>query len=708
MKLSIICPIRNDISNFSNLITSLRNSDFSEITEIIVVNDASNDAAEIAYEEILKSSGIPFKYIFNKMRVGITGSIYIGASSAENSNVLILEGDNEVSANNLKVMLQKRLETDADVIQGIGAASLSHEISRTVKSTDGLIRLFINTPLQSPSSLFILTNRELLLSILKNHRLYSYKHLYFSSLVFLKGYQVEEVVSSKKNAGETGQNLKVTGILFRVFLDLLGINIRRVEKERKIAHSLPLIDNPLTLPLHRKARLKLYFWTFPIHKWMITSDSLKYYKTLKALEFAKNDEMQNLAEKRLKRILLHCFNNVPYYSELWKESGFKHEDFHSKDILQKIPLLTKEDVTANRDGALFSKFANKNDILEIKTSGSSGQPFITFADRFQLEIRFATTMRALEMTGYEFGDRQLRLWHQKIGMSKFQARAEKIDAWLLRRTFIPAFELSSVKLRELNHKLIKRNPILIDGYAESMNYLAGNKEIQGSVKALKGIMTSAQELTKPTREAIEDKFGVLVFDKYGSREFSGIAYECREGRVRHVQDESYVLEILKGGKRAEPGEVGEVVITDLNNYSFPLIRYRIGDLALCLEQRNCVCGRPLSQIGPIQGRAQALVSCANGVWLPGTFFAHFFKEYENLIKYFQVVQSEKDSFTLKYVKAGDFTEASFFKMQEKLSEFTGVNTVIDFDEVDEIPLLKTGKRTPVVSYLKPDFQDISR
>ena len=95
--------------------------------------------------------------------------------------------------------------------------------------------------------------------------------------------------------------------------------------------------------------------------------------------------------------------------------------------------------------------------------------------------------------------------------------------------------------------------------------------------------SSSQVLPDQSRRMIEETFGCGVFDKYGSREFSGIAYECDFHSGHHVMDESYIVEILKNGEPARPGEIGEVVITDLNNFCLPYIRYRIGDLAVAMD-----------------------------------------------------------------------------------------------------------------------------
>jgi phenylacetate-CoA ligase len=290
-------------------------------------------------------------------------------------------------------------------------------------------------------------------------------------------------------------------------------------------------------------------------------------------------------------------------------------------------------------------------------------------------------------------------------MSRTQAFKERLDAWFMRRHFVPAFEMSELSLKNLIKTIEKKKPVLIDGYAESLNFIAMASTTKSKHNP-KAVMSSAQQLTESTRSQIENQFGATVLDKYGSREFSGIAYQCLESPHHHVQDESYIVEILVDGRPAKVGEVGEVVITDLNNFSMPLIRYRIGDMAVAVEQTPCGCGRPHSQIGAISGRTQALISCSNGVWLPGTFFAHFFKDFDFAVQHFQVTQDTPEKFTLKIVPKSQFTQRVKNQIVSDLQFYTGSGQIIDVSLVDEIPLLKTGKRTPVISNVKLDFQKI--
>jgi phenylacetate-CoA ligase len=278
----------------------------------------------------------------------------------------------------------------------------------------------------------------------------------------------------------------------------------------------------------------------------------------------------------------------------------------------------------------------------------------------------------------------------------------------MRRLFVPAFELSEESLEDYISKLRRHRPFLLDGYAESLNLLAGYlRDGEAAGLSPRAVMSSAQTLPATVRDQIESSLGARVFDKYGSREFSGIAYQCEAGRAFHVMDESYVVELLVDGRAARPGEVGEVVVTDLNNFSVPLIRYRIGDLATAVDQTEpCACGRTLSRIGEIQGRTQAIVHCADGTWLPGAFFSHFFKEYDHIVRVFQVVQERRGAFTLQIVQGDQYSAPGFEELLSALRHYVG-GTEVEVEFVDEIPLVRTGKRSPVVSLVRADFQELS-
>ena len=171
--------------------------------------------------------------------------------------------------------------------------------------------------------------------------------------------------------------------------------------------------------------------------------------------------------------------------------------------------------------------------------------------------------------------------------------------------------------------------------------------------------------------------------------------------------ESYVVEVLRDGRPARPGELGEVVITDLNNMCMPFIRYRIGDLAVAMDPREaCPCGRGLPRLGRIEGRIQAMIVGAHGAVVPGSLFPHLFKDYDYAVRQFQVVQEEPARILLKIVKASRFDDQIFDELLAKLRSYLGPDMRIDVAFVDAIPLVGTGKRQTTLSKVPIDFQVI--
>jgi phenylacetate-CoA ligase len=570
-----------------------------------------------------------------------------------------------------------------------------------------LNRTFRQDAVDSKSG-FLVTRKQTLEDVFVDLPKFKHFQSFIGVGIRARGFRVVEVETlflSREIGTSFLTNSKTFEVLVTTIRDLImGL---RVYGRRRI-HTIFLrseIDFDIKLSLIRRIRFNLFFATMPLHKWIIGRRAKAFYLWLKSLEFSSKEELDRLQLRRARSLLQHAYLTVPYYRRAFDAAGFKPNQIQSLADFSKIPLISKQDVRENVHFSMFSDLHNKKEMLKITTSGSTGEPFVCYADKFQLEMRFATTLRALEMSGWKFGDRQLRLWHQTLGMSRTQAFKERLDAWFMRRHFIPAFEMSEDSLKFLIKTIEKKKPVLIDGYAESLNFIAIASSSR-SKHSPRAVMSSAQQLTDSTRAQIENQFGAKVLDKYGSREFSGIAYQCLESEHHHVQDESYILEILVDGRPAKVGEVGEVVITDLNNFSMPLIRYRIGDMAIAVEQGICSCGRPHSLIGAISGRTQALILCSNGVWLPGTFFAHFFKDFDFAVKHYQIVQEVYESFTLKIVPSSQFSDQVSDKLLNELRKYTGVEQPIKLELVTEIPLLKTGKRTPVVSKIPLDFQKV--
>lgn len=705
-KVSVIVPCLNEEGNLGGLIerisTALKELNF----EIILIDDGSTDKT-IEVAERIRSEKSNIKIYKHATNFGIIQAWQTGLDEAAGEIICLIDADLQNPPEAIKEMLDHLIHNQADLVQGVRSSIGRTKNQRMIFSRGlNLLLNFIFWQNASDSKSGFVVGYKHVLSDVLDHRL---KYFYFQTFIGVvarckryKVLEVETLFESRESGHSFINKRNLFPVVFRVLVDFIPAFFEFRFISKPVQMGIPRVAKFSQKGVRSKIYFHLYFSTMKIHKWIISSDSKFYYYYLKSTEFIEREKLVKLQNDRLKKLLHHAYQHVPYYRKSFQLSGL---NLQSLIEINKLPLLSKSDVRSNIHFSLFSDDHVKKQMLRIQTSGSTGQPFICYADKFQLEMRFATTLRALEMTGWRFGDRQMRLWHQTLGMTRKQAIQEKIDSILLRRKFVPAFEMTKESVSKLFSLIERYKPILVDGYAESLNFISMFAPHSNRRERI-SVMSSAQQLTPETRLLIQEKLNAKVFDKYGSREFSGIAYQCSEGKNFHVQDESYIVEILVDGRKALPGEVGEIVITDLNNFSVPLIRYRIGDLALAVEQTPCPCGRSHSQIGMISGRTQALVLCANGVWLPGTFFAHFFKDFEFAIKHFQIVQIMPGNFKVNIIPTSRYSPETESQIRSGLYRFTGSTTGIEFIQVSDIPMERTGKRTPVISKVSVDFQSI--
>ena len=712
MRISCVIPCLNESGNIETMFLRIRRALSGVDFEAIFIDDGSSDSTGIEISSLIVKFPSQIRLVAHKGNLGIHQSWISGVSAANGALVCLIDGDLQNPPEAILDLIAAYEIEGADLVQGVRSSIGNDQDGRVAMSRalNRVINFTFRTKSKDSRSGFVLASKNVLLDVISVKRKYIYFQTFIGVSATKKGYKVVEVETlfAPRNVGKSFVfGYRAYLAVLKVLLDfpnaILEFNFQR--KNLKLA-SVPT-NYKIKLSIPRRLLFELYFATTFAHKWIISRQVKQKYLWLKGTEFLSREQIEKIQLVRLQALLRFANQHVPYYKTRFNQESFDPRTFGDMSKLSDLPLLSKSDVRENIHFRMFSDSHNKKQMQRIRTSGSTGEPFVCYADKFQLEMRFASTIRAYEMAGWNFGDKQLRLWHQTIGMSKSQIFRERIDAFLMRRKFVPAYELTAEKVEKLLKYIEKSKPRIIDGYAESLNFLAifVKKTSRWSPNA---IISSAQELTDSTRSAIENTFNANVYDKYGSREFSGIAYQCQFGKNYHVQDESYIVELLVDGRHAVPGEIGEVVITDLNNYSTPMIRYRIGDLALAVDQVDCRCGRKLSQIGKISGRTQALVYCTNGVWLPGTFFAHFFKEFDYAVRHFQIYQENKLGFSLRIVPNEQYSESIGLKIVSELRVYTGEETDIRLEILEAIPLLITGKRTPVISNVKIDFQQIGK
>jgi phenylacetate-CoA ligase len=202
--------------------------------------------------------------------------------------------------------------------------------------------------------------------------------------------------------------------------------------------------------------------------------------------------------------------------------------------------------------------------------------------------------------------------------------------------------------------LINRfRPKMIRAYADAIYEISRFVSRRGlTVKAPELIHTGAGVLHDFMRGEIERVFGCPVYDHYGSREVGSLASECSSHDGLHIMMEHNLIEVLAtGGRPCRPGEPGEIVVTNLNNYAMPLIRYKIGDIGIRLDDGVCPCGCTYPRLKQVIGRTGDIFIGEKGQIVLPAFFIHLLGVIFNRadLKKFQVIQKEKGKLIVKFI-----------------------------------------------------------
>ena len=432
-------------------------------------------------------------------------------------------------------------------------------------------------------------------------------------------------------------------------------------------------------------------------------------KRLEETQWYTREELRKLQWHKLKRLLQHAYEHVPYYQKQFKKSGLSPESINNPEDFRQLPFLNKEDIRNNFSALKAGNI--KHFVLDC-TSGSAGTPLTFFKERSTSGHFLAAKYRGHRWHDIDIGDREIKFWGLPIDQKpKWR---EHLKDFILNRILFVAFDISQETL--LHHfKACQRiRPKYIYGYASALYRFARllkDEKIDASSLKLKGVISTSEVLYDFERELTESVFGCPVINEYGACEAGVMAFECPEGNM-HVTVENMYLEILKeDGHPAPPGEPGEIVVTELHNYAMPFIRYKLGDLATSMEKdEKCKCGRGLPLIGEIVGRALDTVVTPTGKLLHAHVFNYIIRSaisHGADIREFNITQKDEHNLLIKIVAPQKLGGEHRNYITQEIVSFMGENIKIDFEQVESIPLEKSGKFRFFVSEI-PSYQKVEK
>jgi len=347
------------------------------------------------------------------------------------------------------------------------------------------------------------------------------------------------------------------------------------------------------------------------------------------------ENIRRYQEKALLDLVRRASKETPYFQRLFREAGLLSQDVRSLGDLSLIPLSDKAALQRASLQDRLALGASIDGCAIHETSGSTGEPLRTVRSPDEELLLFGRRLRSLVISGLRPNSRRVHLG--SVPERNLVHSAGLFKVWSIPLTTDP--DETIARLEDLRPDIIKGPPAAMEGLVEA-------HADRARALRLRRLFTGAEQLSRRTRTRLETAFGCRVVDFYGSVECNLIAWECLRCDRYHTSDDSLIVEVLKDGRAAQPGEEGEVVVTVLHSHVMPIIRYRLGDIVrLSAEPSDCAVG--FGSFESVQGRVVDYMRFNGGQMLSPHIMMDHLEVIEGISRYV-VEQTGPNAVRVKY------------------------------------------------------------
>jgi phenylacetate-CoA ligase len=398
------------------------------------------------------------------------------------------------------------------------------------------------------------------------------------------------------------------------------------------------------------------------------------------------DELKKIQNRKLRALIRHSYDYVPYYHDLMKESNVRPEEIRTIRDLKTIPITTKADLVDLPFKCRIASDINIENCWRSRTSGTTGVPLTIYFDMKARLLNLALIARCQLERGDRLTNRQIMVgsgWlveglpFQRIGI----LRVKRVS------------QLDNVKAQI--DQIKEFDPRTMQSSASCTLDLA-NEVIEEKIKGInvRQIFSTGEWLDDLTRKKAMEAFQANVFDTYGAIEVGRISNECPKHYGSHVESEAVVVEVTRNHEILDTDEEGEITVTNLNNIAMPFIRYDLQDIGR-LYGNDCACGSCLPVMGLKEGRAKDQLTIPNGRTISSIMLIAEMRYIEG-IRQFQVIQEKLDRYNVRLVKGHGYREDIHDEIERRLRNVLG-DVEIGISIVPFIPKGRTGKTKQFVS-----------
>lgn len=367
-----------------------------------------------------------------------------------------------------------------------------------------------------------------------------------------------------------------------------------------------------------------------------------------SIEKIREDQLQ-----RLRAIVKYAVEKTDYYHDRFAQAGISLGSIDTIADLQRLPILTKDDIRANKERMVARNYPRER-LIPKKTSGSTGTSVELYMDEEGSQWKRAVAIAYDRWTGWDIGEKVGAIWGNPECYQNWRMYLRNM--LLTRHIYLDTLKMDERSMLAYHATLLKKKPVILFGHAHSLFLFARFVEQNGlSNFHPKGIISTCMVLHDFERQTIERIFGCRVTNRYGCEEVSLIACECSEGNM-HLNCATLIVEFVRDGKTVAPGEPGAIVVTDLTNYGMPFIRYKVGDVGVPSPISTCPCGCNYPIMESLEGRVADYVVTPDGKYISGISLTENFAMHLPGVKQMQIFQEKTDFLVFRIVKGESFSD----------------------------------------------------
>ena len=381
-------------------------------------------------------------------------------------------------------------------------------------------------------------------------------------------------------------------------------------------------------------------------------------------------------DKKISRLIAHAVHTTEFYKY-----------FDENTPLEALPVVNKDTFRNHYEAFRSETYKNAKDNRVMCTSGSTGTPLAMVQNKDKIRHNTAGSIFLGTVGGYYIGMKEafIRVWVNNVKKGRLQLFMENM-------IMMDSSSMDDEALEKMLSVIKKKKVKFLVGYSSALEQLSryiDQQQMDTGGFSVRSVIPISESMSVMARNRLKEQFGCPVRAWYSNEENGIMGIQRADDESYYIDTESYYYEILKldSDEPAEDGELGRIVITDLYNYAFPILRYDNGDLAIARRKKKD--GRFKLYLEELYGRRSDMIYDCDGKALTPYIITNNMWDTKG-VKQFRFIQEDVDKYTLWL--NGDRDQMNVEDILGRIRPYLGERAKLQVEYVDEIPVLNSGKR----------------